>query len=116
MNAMYTRNGAHLPIPRVKVVQQVAQFVAWIIKKEAERQINSAQFPRFGPGFLTLDQLYLLELKQISAASYQIILGIVIPQPVLASAPYASNTFAPEGFELGFETFSLGDVYQEYSW
>ena len=62
--------------------------------------MNPEQWYRFGPGHLTLDQLYLLQLRQVSIASYQVIVGI-IPAPVL------DNTFYLPLAE-GFETFALG--------
>lgn len=85
--------------------------------QESERQIKVEQYLRFGPGYLTLDQLYLLELKQISAASFQVILGTLLPQPILASTSYTTPPYSPEGFEQAFGTFLESAYYPlvEYS-
>lgn len=47
---------------------------------QAQSLVSVDGRPVFGPGFLTLEQIYLLELRQISQASFQPILGIVAPQ------------------------------------
>lgn len=42
----------------------------------------------FGPNFITIEQIYLLELRQISHASFQPILGISIQQdPISPISP-----------------------------
>lgn len=44
---------------------------------------------RFGPGYITLEQIYLLELRQVTHASFQPILAILRPLP----APLSFDSF-----------------------
>lgn len=43
----------------------------------------------FGPGYITLDQIYLAELRQVSPASFQPILAVLRPQASQVPQVYA---------------------------
>lgn len=53
---------------------------------------------RFGPGYITLDQIYLVELRQVSSASFQPILAVLRRQAPHVPPMYAQVDAAPGGF------------------
>lgn len=59
---------------------------------------------RFGTGYITLEQIYLVELRQVSPASFQPILAVlrrpqpVLPMPLMYAQAGATSGRNPEPF------------------
>ncbi|EKM55642.1 uncharacterized protein PHACADRAFT_256409 [Phanerochaete carnosa HHB-10118-sp] len=96
MNAQRRYRGLTLPISRSKVAKQIAQVVSKFIECASEVTANSEL--RFGPGYITLDQIYLVELRQVSSASFQPILAVLCRQLPQVLPTYAQVDAAPGGF------------------
>lgn len=101
MNAQRRKGGKAVPILRSKVVKQIAQVVSKFIDGASKMTSNSEL--RFGPGFITIDQIYLVELRQVSPASFQPILAVMTPAPPQVPAQGAMEEFvAPLGGDIPY--------------
>ncbi|GJE86969.1 hypothetical protein PsYK624_030520 [Phanerochaete sordida] len=81
MNAQRRVRGQTVPIRRSKVAKQVAQVVEKFIEWASDMSVNPGL--RFGPHNITINDIYLVELRQVSPASFQPILAVRRPPPPL---------------------------------
>ncbi|VDB94639.1 unnamed protein product [Peniophora sp. CBMAI 1063] len=71
------KNASGSPITMWKLVERVANFVARFIQEMANQPIQEGQGPwRVGPGFIGIDNIYIVGLMQVSRGVWQPILQL----------------------------------------
>ncbi|KAJ3559880.1 hypothetical protein NM688_g70 [Phlebia brevispora] len=79
-NVVTQRRSCITSISRAKTAYEVAKVVKTFIDQNSHHPVSN-NYWRVGPGFIELDHIYLLELRNTSVGSYQAVLAVVRQAP-----------------------------------